>query len=183
MAGAEHVCVIQTWSTCEAMAGCACVCSPAPSQWSPACSSSLILLKKTVLAEWQPLSCSLHRDASETSSEPPLNKHPLRFYTRSFNPTPQPSRLQFFPPGLASLFFLEPESFSVKQPCCTSLQIKFTLGSPPSKNPKGRKGGNEMAGLTSLPGSRAHDRHLLNPFIHMSQDFTKVHAYLSASLC
>lgn len=77
----------------------------------------------------------------------------------------------------------EPHSHSLTHPCHTSLQIKFTLDPPLSKRPKERQRGNEIEGLTSLPGSRAHDRHLLNPFIHMSQDFTKVHAYLSASLC
>lgn len=109
-------------------------------------------LKKTVLAKWQrpnpaaPPTETLH-------THPPLS--PLTL------PSPINSAFGTFAHKPQNP---EPHSHSVTHPCHTSLQIKFTLGPPLSKKPKERQRGNEMEGLTSLPGSRAHDRHLLNPF-------------------
>lgn len=135
-------------------------------------------------------SCSPHRDVSDTLSDSPLQHTPSHIPTRHpvTPPSTQPSPPLLTSPNFPSLPLHttqnpEPHSHSLTRPCHTSLQIKFTLGPPLSKKPKERQRRNEIERLTSLPGSRAHDRHLLNPFIHMSQDFTKVHAYLSASLC
>lgn len=165
-------------------------------------SSSILLKEDSVGKVAAPRSsCSPRRDTSDTLSAPPPNtpsclptRHPLtppphppipiNSAFSTFKPQfpfththPRPTDMHTPPqnPG--------PHSHSLTHRCHTSLQIKFTLGPPLSKKPKERQRGNEIEGLTSLPGSRAHDRHLLNPFIHMSQDFTKVHAYLSASLC
>lgn len=159
-------------------------------------------LKRTVLAKWQrPDPAAPPAETLQTPYLPPPNtpsclptRHPLtppphppipiNSAFSTFKPQfpfththPRPTDMHTPPqnPG--------PHSHSLTHRCHTSLQIKFTLGPPLSKKPKERQRGNEIEGLTSLPGSRAHDRHLLNPFIHMSQDFTKVHAYLSASLC
>lgn len=140
-------------------------------------------------------SCSPHKYTSDILSDSPHNTHPPVFPPVTAPPHPSSAidsafstfahEPQFPPPTPPphAAQNPEPHSHSLTHPCHTSLQIKFTLGPPLSKRPKERQRGNEIEGLTSLPGSRAHDRHLLNPFIHMSQDFTKVHAYLSASLC
>lgn len=142
------------------------------------------------MAKWQhPNPAALPTNAPLTSylkpptTHTPLSSHPSPHLLTPLSPPTQPTfahKPQF---PLHTAPNPEPCSHSLIHPCHISLQIKFTLGPPLSKKPKERQRGNEIEGLTSLPGSRAHDRHLLNPFIHMSQDFTKVHAYLSASLC
>lgn len=194
------LCKSDTVRACKAVGVCACVWGHARTLMDAygGVRRHQSCLKTTVLAKWQrPDPAAPPAETLQTPYLRPPNTHPPAF------PPVTPSPLH---PHQLSLLYLQapislhththtvpdmhtppqnpgPHSHSLTHRCHTSLQIKFTLGPPLSKKPKERQRGNEIEGLTSLPGSRAHDRHLLNPFIHMSQDFTKVHAYLSASLC
>lgn len=169
---------------------CTHVCGCIQAKRRPPCTSSLILLKNDSAGRVAAPRCSCYnppkRHFTTTPPSPPHLFGPpylIGFSTSSHKPqfpitTPPPPPHPSHPHSTQN-----PEPHSLSHSHHTSLQIKFTLDPPPSSDPKERPRGEEIEGLTSLPGSRAHDRHLLKPFIHMSRDFTKVHAYLSTSLC